>query len=246
MCICPREKKTKMRSKLTLFLLMLTLLGSGLQAVTMDYKVKALGLEVVSLKIGKEPGSLSIWVKSLINNKIFPYVDNSYRINYTSNYFPTNTERKVINKKTRCNYYTNYNYATGSAQLTTSDHQNQKYGITKHTRELFSLIMMFCDGKGKAGTYELDANGSMWQARARYLGTSKISTKAGNFQAQGWSFSFSSETHTKPPYIDTLTHNIFSPKNNTEFWVDNKGTLVKAKVSRGVLSASWELVSVNP
>ena len=106
--------------------------------------------------------------------------------------------------------------------------------------------MMFCDGKGKAGTYELDANGSMWKARAKYLGASKISTKAGDFQTQRWSFSFSSETHTKPPYVDTLTHNIFSPKNKTEFWVDNKGTLVKAKVTRGLLSASWELVSVSP
>lgn len=235
-----------MRSKLILLLLLLLLLGSGLQAVTMNYKVKAMGLEVVSLKISTEPHSLSIWVKSLINNSLFPYVDNSYRINYNGDYFPTHTERKVINKKTNCNYYTKYNYAAGSAQLTTSDRQNQSYGITKHTRELFSLIMMFCDGKGKAGTYELDANGSMWQARARYLGTSNIRTKAGYYQAQGWSFSFSSATHTKPPYIDTLTHNIFSAKNKTEFWVDNKGTLVKAKVSRGLLSASWELVSVSP
>ena len=245
MFICPRRKKM-MRAKLTILLLLFALLGSGLQAVTMDYKVKALGLEVVSLKISRESQSLSIWVKSLIHNKIFPYVDNSYRINYNKNYFPSNTERKVINKKTNCNYYTHYNHAAGSAQMTTSDKQNQQYRITNRTRELFSLIMMFCDGKGKAGTYELDANGSMWQAKARYLGSSKISTKAGDFQAQGWSFSFSSETHTKPPYVDTLTHNIFSSKNKTEFWVDNKGTLVKAKVSRGILSASWELVSVNP
>ncbi|MGB4309825.1 MAG: hypothetical protein WBI94_06060 [Candidatus Cloacimonadaceae bacterium] len=236
----------KTRSKLTLLLLLLALLGGSLQAATMDYKVKALGLEVVSLRISKEPKSLSIFVKSLIQNKIFPYVDNSYRINYDANYFPSTTERKVINKKTNCNYYTRYNYAAGSAQMTTSDKQNQRYSINRHTRELFSLIMMFCDGKGKAGTYELDANGSMWKARAKYLGASKISTKAGDFQTQGWSFSFSSETHTKPPYVDTLTHNIFSPKNKTEFWVDNKGTLVKAKVTRGLLSASWELVSVSP
>lgn len=44
-CTCLRNKKMKTRSKLTLLLLLLALLGGSLQAATMDYKVKALGLK---------------------------------------------------------------------------------------------------------------------------------------------------------------------------------------------------------
>lgn len=217
-----------------------------LQAVKMDYKVKSLGLEVVSLKISREPQSLFITAKSIINNMIFPYFDNSYRIHYNSRYLPCSSERKIINKKTNCTYITSYDHAAGFARLSTDDGQNQKYTIGQNTSEIFCLIAMFCDGKAKAGSYELDANGSLWQVKARSLGSSKISTKAGIFETQGWSLSFSSQTHTKPPYVDTLTHNIFSAKNKAEFWVDNKGILVKAKVSKGILAVSWELVSVSP
>lgn len=234
-----------MRAKLLLCLLPFLLLGN-LPAITMDYKVKSLGLEVVSLRIQRERQSIFVWAKSLISNKIFPYFDNSYHINYSANYLPSSSERKIINHKDNDTYYTLYDHLAGYAELSNTDEQKQRYTIGKNTREIFCLIAMFCDGKGKAGSYELDANGSIWQAKAKSLGSSKISTKAGVFEAQGWSLSFSSQTHSKAPYVDTLTHNIFSAKNKTEFWVDNKGVLVKAKVSKGILAVSWELVSVKP
>jgi len=223
--------------------------GFSLQGKIMTYSVKALGLNIASLTIQRLPteGKLEVKTKSKITNALFPSIDNSYTVTHNSAYLPISYIRNVHQDKLIDKISTTYNHA--SAQATQSQSLNGAgitYAINPDTRDFFSFITMLSDGKAGAGTYELDANGSLWQVSAKYLGNKEIKTDAGKFAARGYKLSFSSATHEKPPYIDMVTHNLFHRSSKVELWVDGRGLVVKASMKRGAVGSNWELKSIRP
>ncbi|NLK49425.1 MAG: DUF3108 domain-containing protein [Candidatus Cloacimonetes bacterium] len=232
--------------RLILTVAMLLLLGS-LSALRLEYTVKALGLSVASLTIDKSPSSVRVKTRSLISNAIFPSIDNVYDVSFDGSYLPQRYQRSVNQGKLKAEISTRYNHQGKTASQTHSDPKESKqYAIGSHTRDFFSLAAMLSDGKAGAGTYQLDANGSLWQTKVKSLGSKKIKTRAGSFQAEGYQMSFGSDTHQKPPYVDMITHNLFHKDSRVELWVDGKGKIVKASIKKGLRASHWELESITP
>lgn len=215
----------------------------------MDYVVKAMGLSVASLTIERDiaAGSLSVQTKSLITNALFPSIDNIYTVTYDQNYLPLRYNRTVRQDKLKDNVSTAYAHPQS---LATESHTKSKdsisYQIGPAVRDFFSFVAMLSDGKAGSGTYELDANGSIWKVGVSYIGTKDTKTDAGKFTAKGYKLSFSSATHSKPPYVDMVTHNLFHKNSKVEIWVDGKGLVVKASMKKGAVGSTWELKEIKP
>jgi hypothetical protein len=229
-------------------ILMLALCLS-LQGKRMSYTVKAMGLSVASLSIERDPGAslVSVKTKSLITNALFPSIDNAYTIRYSSGYLPLKYNRAVRQNKLNDNVLTVYDHSKSlAAESHSRNGETISYKINPATRDFFSFIAMLSDGKASAGSYELDANGSLWKVSVSYLGSKVIKTAAGKFSARGYKLSFSSATHSKAPYVDMGTHNLFQTGSKVELWGDGKGLVVKANMKKGAIGSSWELKDITP
>ena len=215
----------------------------------MDYVVKAMGLSVASLSIERDPaaGSLSVKTKSLITNALFPSIDNTYTVTYDQNYLPLRYNRTVRQDKLKDNVSTAYIHSQGLAKEShTISKDSISYQIGPAVRDFFSFVAMLSDGKAGSGIYELDANSSIWKVDVSYIGTKDIKTDVGKFTAKGYKLSFSSATHSKPPYVDMVTHNLFHKNSKVELWVDGKGLVAKASMKKGAVGSTWELKEIKP
>lgn len=221
----------------------------SLHSRQMNYNVRAMGLSVASLSIERDPsaGIVSVKTKSLITNALFPSIDNQYTVRYSSGYLPLKYHRSVRQDKLKDNVLTLYDHSKGQATESHSKaSENISYRVNSSTRDFFSFVAMLSDGNAGAGSYELDANGSLWKVSVSYLGSKDIKTDAGKFRSLGYKLSFNCATHTKPPYVDMVTHNLFHKSSKVELWVDGNGLVVKASMKKGAIGSSWELKEIKP
>lgn len=216
---------------------------------TMHYTVKSLGISIASLSIMREanPAKLVVKTKSIYTSSIFPELDNVYTVFYNDSYLPSFYHRKVNQDKYQDQVSTTYSHVQKKASQSQSRNSSTiTYAINSNTRDFFSLVAMISDGKAGAGTFELDANGSLWSAKVSSLGSKKLKTPAGSYESKGYKISVSCATHSKPPYADMITHNLFHKNSEVELWVDGNGLLVKASIKKGLASSYWELQKISP
>jgi len=213
------------------------------------YNIRALGLSVARITIDhdKDKRVIKVEANSLINNRLFPRLDNVYLINYEGAYLPrkytrhvkqNNVDDTVVVTYDRINRVaTQTNRAAGSV-LT--------YPIRSDLRDFFSLFTYLCETQGNGGIYYIDGNSSLWQATVELIGRDQIESKSGNYQTKHYEMRFRNLSGFKPPYIDMITFNTLNESNVVNFWVNAEGIPVKAIVKKNLISMTWEMVTHIP
>jgi len=120
------------------------------------------------------------------------------------------------------------------------------YHIGKSVRDVFSFLSLVSDGKAKEGRYDIDGNGTSWQAKVKEKQSEKLNTAIGKLSAQRYEISFENLSGQKQPYVDMVTHNMLNEGNKMNLWVDDRHLIVKAVLRSKGISTHWDLIGVSP
>lgn len=229
-------------------ILLLLLLGS-LWALKAEYQLSALGLKIAYLSIEKTetPKLITIKTHSLTTNSIFPPLNNEYRISLDEQSRPLSLKRIIRQKKLTDEVSTEYDFTKLVARMThKTDGSIMVYHIGKTVRDVFSFLSLVSDGKVKEGRYNIDGNGTSWQAKVKEKPDEMLNTAMGKLRAQRYEISFENLSGQKQPYVDMVTHNMLNEGNKMNLWVDDRHIIVKAILKSKGISTHWDLTGVTP
>lgn len=236
-----------MRIKHILAVLVLLICFHQILGLTCQYHIRALGMNVATLEITRNPSPTSVTVKSksLISNALFPAIDNSYHISFDGSYKPLIYKRVINQEKIKDTVTIQYDHKSKQAKMhRVSTAGETSYGISENSRDFFSFMTMVGDKQPGSGTYVLDGNGVPWTAQLTYLEDENISTPLGKFDCRVYSIKMSPQTKQKTPYVDMVTNNLFNKDSKIKLWISRDGIAVKAAVKKGMLATNWELLKI--
>ncbi|MDD4309441.1 MAG: hypothetical protein PHO32_03605 [Candidatus Cloacimonetes bacterium] len=223
------------------------LFSSYLYAYKAEYYVKSMGIKVSYISISNdiEAGLLEFKTHSLKTSRLFPQLNNTYRIEYDDQLRPILASRTINQKNLNETITVEYNHPALSAKMIRSSATvNELYPIVNNIRDVFSFLNFVSSGKASAGVYPIDGNGVLFLAKVIPADTEMVKTSIGNYKAKRYDISFSNTTGIKMPYLDMVTNNMLNENTKLSLWVSNK-IPVKAYVRKKGLSMVWELVSIQ-
>lgn len=206
-------------------------------------------MKISYISISKMEAEQKIEVKthSLKTSSLFPQIDNVYSIWHDDLMRPIAYTRIVKQKNLRDEVVVSYNYnALQATMKRQQDKTSSQYPISSGSRDIFSLLSYIINGHASNGTYQVDANGSPWQANIKAGVTESVKTKIGKFKAKRYDLSFKSLSPKKTAYVDMVTFNLVNPDTKLSIWVSEDKLAVKALVRKKALSMSWELIALTP
>lgn len=230
-------------------LIVILLAVNCLYALTAEYYVKALGMKISYISISVQPNSNSIEVKthSLKTSRLFPQIDNVYRIardpqGLSCQYYRTIRQKNLSNEVS-----VDYNYQKLIAtQKSKIEPKIKNYHISKDSRDVFSLLAMIVNGEAKTGCYRIDANGVPWQATLKQSEAETLKTQLGEYPTKRYDIVFKCLSKEKTPYIDMVTFNLVNEDTKLSFWVSDNNVAVKALVRKNAMAMNWELIGLSP
>jgi len=214
----------------------------GLRA---EYYIKAMGMKVAHLVIEHDAPKQQIQVKavSLMSNKIFPRINNTYVVSYLGNFLPRSYLREIDQNNVCDSVLTTYDHRSKEAVIIRHNPSSAKaFEISSHTRDYFSFMMLLTTQNLKDGVYRIDGNGLLYNAKLVYEKSEVIKTEKGKFNTRKYNISFIPLKKEKMPYIDMVTHNTLHKDTRISIWIGDNGVALKASVRKSALGMSWELI----
>jgi len=238
-----------MRSKgLWLVAAFIVLHAAQVLAFQANYIVRAMGLKVAKIDILENisEGKVEVTAVSLMSNKMFPRINNHYWVDFNDQYLPGTYTRTIDQDNSQDSVFVVYDHANSKASMyRRSTKTRQNYSLIYQTRDFFSLMMGLSKGKVKSGKHYVEGNGIIWQAIVEKKETEILKTKLGRFRAQRYKMEFKNTSDNKMPYIDMVTHNLLNNDTTVNIWVSENGLVIKASVTKGLISMVWELLSFH-
>ncbi len=201
----------------------------------------------LSLEKNAELEQITVKTHSLKTSKLFPPLNNEYRISYDELFRPVTLNRIIRQKNLNDVVETKYDYQKLLArQSRKSDGSIAEYGINKQTRDVFSFLAYLAEGKVVPGSYPIDGNGSKWQVSVKEKPLETVNTAIGKYKARRLEISFNNLTEHKQPYVDMVTNNMLKEGNKLSIWVDDRQLILKAVVKSKGITTHWELTGLSP
>jgi len=201
----------------------------------------------LSLEKNAELKQITVKTHSLKTSKLFPSLNNEYRIRYDELFRPVTLNRIIRQKNLNDLVETKYDYQKLLArQSRKSDGSIAEYVINKQTRDVFSFLAYLAEGKVFPGSYPIDGNGSNWQVSVKEKPLETVNTAIGKYKARRLEISFNNLTEHKQPYVDMVTNNMLKEGNKLSIWVDDRQLILKAVVKSKGITTHWELTGLSP
>ncbi len=231
----------------TTLILCLFILGTScLWGITAEYSIKSLGMKVANISISMGLGKLEISANSNGSSPLFPKINNRYYIEIDDQYRPLFYTRSINQKSVKDEITSRYNRK--ELQLTLhrkSTGISKSYPIHLNSRDVFSMIALLISGKGTSNSYQIDANGSPWQATITSTSREEVKTKIKKFKTKRYDIVFKPLSDAPTNYVDMVTHNFVNEDTKLSLWVADEGLAVKSVVKKKGISMNWELLSYH-
>ena len=235
-----------MRLRILIAISVPLILSSLLGARTAEYVVNAVGFKVVQIKmdINLKERYIQVKANSLATTKVFPCINNDYRVKYTGDFIPLEYERQVRQNNANGHIETKYDRQRNTAiQIGETENDSFPYDIDPTARDFFSFLAYLCENKPGSGTYVIDGNGVPWEAILELKGKEKLRTPIGQFMTSQYEIRLNPLSKTRVPYVDMFTNNLFNKETSIRIWIADQGIAVKAQVSKDLASTTWEILS---
>ena len=238
-------------NKLTLLIIISNIICCNLSSISAKFIVKSLGLSVanITMDIDRLNKRMTINANSIMTNRMFPHLNNTYEIEYDKDFLPIKYNRDIKQSNfediVQVLYLRNEKIASMNykhAKL------NRSYLIRQDIMDVFSALSNICKDYKSDWTYYIDGNGVIWQAKTEWMCTEKIKTSIGYQRAEKVKITFSKldKTQAKAPYIDMVTNNILNENCLMYLWISPTMQIpLKASVEKGIVNMHWEIVSIE-
>jgi len=213
-------------------------------AQKLDYRITSLSMKVADLAIDLSAETILIRVQNQGKLRIFPHLNNSYRIELDEDMRPTSYQRMIHQGELRDSVFTSFdeNHAIMHQE---SVGKSLRYEISAEARDIFSFLFAVSQNPNPCKNYILDGDGRPWQAQVSPGVRQRIRTAMGTMFARKHDIRMVPLSQTKAPYVDMITHNFFDENIKLSLWVSDNGIPLKAQLRKNMIGMNWEIIGIR-
>ncbi len=222
------------------------MLLNTLFAVTAEYKVTSMGLNVAAISMSVTESNIEVTTRTNPGSILFPKLDNKYMLKLGPDWLPVKYTRVIDQKNIHDTVTEDFSHSTGLGYLNrTSNGTRVKFPLHTDTRDLFSFLAYISAGNFRKADYHIDSNGSQWLASVVPNKHEIIQTKLGKIKCTRLELNFTPLSPNKTAYVDMVTFNFVNKDTNTTLWIGNHGVPLRAVVDRKGKKMKWEISKLN-
>ncbi len=226
------------------FALFVLCFSAMLPAARFDYKISSMALKIADLSIDLNSDKITVEAQNQGRMSIFPHLNNSYEIWLDEDLRPKTYLRMIHQGELRDSVLTVYEHSKASLHKQSSE-QILHYELPADSRDFFSFLYILCQSPNPAKSYLLDDDGQSWKAEVSPPARERIRTPLGKMYARRHDIQMLPLCGDDAEYVDMLTHNFFDENLDLVIWISDNGVPLKAKIKKGLLSMSWEIIGIR-